>query len=92
MRLIRLTQDYIITTFDCGDDDLNAFLVEDAKGAIEKRVAKTLIIEDEGKIVAYCSLLNDRISRQDVTQQLEEDSRTISFQQAVPQLPMRQNW
>ena len=67
MRLIRLTQDYIITTFDCGDDDLNAFLVEDAKGAIEKRVAKTLIIEDEGKIVAYCSLLNDRISRQDVT-------------------------
>lgn len=67
MRLIRLTQDYIITTFDCGDDDLNAFLVEDAKGAIEKRVAKTLIIEDEGKIVAYCCLLNDRISRQDVT-------------------------
>ena len=67
MRLIRLTQDYIITTFDCGDDDLNAFLVEDAKGAIEKRVAKTLIIEDESRIVAYCSLLNDRISRQDVT-------------------------
>lgn len=67
MRLIRLTKDYNITTFDCGDDDLNAFLVEDAKGAIEKRVAKTLIIEDEGRIVAYCSLLNDRISRQDVT-------------------------
>ena len=67
MRLIRLTKDYNITIFDCGDDDLNAFLVEDAKGAIEKRVAKTLIIEDEGRIVAYCSLLNDRISRQDVT-------------------------
>lgn len=67
MRLIRLTKDYNITTFDCGDDDLNAFLVEDAKGAIEKRVAKTLIIEDESRIVAYCSLLNDRISRQDVT-------------------------
>lgn len=67
MRLIRLTKDYNITTFDCGDDDLNAFLVEDAKGAIEKRVAKTFIIEDESRIVAYCSLLNDRISRQDVT-------------------------
>ena len=67
MRFVRLTQDYEITAFDCGDEDLNAFLVDDAKGAIEKRVAKTLLIEDEGKIVAYCSLLNDRISRQDVT-------------------------
>ena len=67
MRLVRLTQDYNITAFDCGDADLNAFLVEDAKGALVKRVAKTLILEDEGKIVAYCSLLNDRISRQDVT-------------------------
>lgn len=67
MNLIRLTPDYPIANFDCGDDDLNHFLMEDAKPAIGKRIANTLILIDEGKIVAYCSLLNDRISRSDVT-------------------------
>lgn len=27
MILVRLTPDYELTDFDCGDDDLNAFLI-----------------------------------------------------------------
>ncbi len=39
MRLVRLTQEYDLTDFDCGDEDLNCFLIEDAKNFLEKRIA-----------------------------------------------------
>lgn len=67
MRLTRLTPETELTGFDCGDEDLNNFLVEDAKNFLDKRIATSFVLEDEGKIVAYFCLLNDKISRQDVT-------------------------
>ena len=33
MELVPLTPDYPLTAFDCGDDDLNKFLLNDAKPA-----------------------------------------------------------
>ena len=33
MRLVPLTPDYPLTDFDCGDSDLNKFLLDDAKPA-----------------------------------------------------------
>ncbi|MDE6378657.1 MAG: GNAT family N-acetyltransferase [Duncaniella sp.] len=67
MELVRLTSQTAIAGFDCGDEDLNNFLVEDAKGFLDKRIASSYILEDNGNIVAYFCLLNDKISRQDVT-------------------------
>lgn len=67
MKLVRLTPDTVLAGFDCGDEDLNNFLVEDAKGFLDKRIATSYILEDDGNIVAYFCLLNDKISRQDVT-------------------------
>ena len=67
MKLIRLTLDYEFKGFDCGDDDLNEFLFEDAKSFLEKRIANTFILEDDGRIAAYFCLLNDKISRMEVT-------------------------
>lgn len=67
MKLVRLTADSQLTPFDCGDDDLNNFLIEDAKGFLDKRIATTFILEDEGRIAAYFCLLNDKISKQEVT-------------------------
>lgn len=67
MKLVRLTQDTELSEFDCGDDDLNKFLVEDAKAFLDKRIANSFILEDEGRIAAYFCLLNDKISREDVT-------------------------
>ena len=53
MRLIPLTSDYKLTQFDCGDSDLNDFLLNDAKKAYEWRIANTFILEDDGRIVAF---------------------------------------
>ncbi len=65
LQLIRLTDDYPLNSFDCGDEDLNEFLLKDAKAFQKKHIAYTYILEDEGKILAYFCLLNDKISRQD---------------------------
>ena len=67
MRLVPFTTDYELSDFDCGDSDLNDFLFEDAKHFLEKRIANTFILEDEGKIVAYFCLLNDKVSRLEIT-------------------------
>ncbi|MBR5959202.1 MAG: GNAT family N-acetyltransferase [Salinivirgaceae bacterium] len=67
MNVVRLTSDYVLTAFDCGDSDLNEFLLEDAKHFLEKRIANTFILEDNGCIAAYFCLLNDKVSRVEVT-------------------------
>ena len=68
MQLVPLTPDYPLAAFDCGDDDLNRFLLDDAKHAQELRIANTFILEaDDGRIAAYFCLLNDRISRSEIT-------------------------
>ena len=67
MKLVPLTPDYPLVAFDCGDDDLNKFLLDDAKPAQELRIANTFILEaDDGRIAAYFCLLNDKISKAEV--------------------------
>lgn len=50
-------------SFDCGDPDLNDFLITDAKNYLRSMMALTYLLEDENenKTVAYYSLLNDKI-------------------------------
>ena len=62
-----MTPDFPLLGFDCGDNDLNEFLLEDAKRFLEKRIANTFLLEEEGHVAAYFSLLNDKISRLEVT-------------------------
>ncbi|MBE6331158.1 MAG: GNAT family N-acetyltransferase [Bacteroidales bacterium] len=66
MKVVPLTPDYELTAFDCGDEQLNNFLFEDAKPSLELRIANTFILEDDGRIVAYFCLLNDKVSKDEI--------------------------
>ena len=61
-RIVRLTQDYAIKPFDCGNADLNDFLLNDAKHYASHLLAVTYLLEDETELLAYFSVSNDRIS------------------------------
>lgn len=63
MQLTRLEADAEIAAFDCGDEDLNGFLLNDAKAFMQKKIANTFLLSDGEKVVAYFSLLTDKISK-----------------------------
>ncbi len=71
VKLKRLNPNDSIKPFDCGDTDLNGFLLEDdslvsnARHHAKELLAVTYLIEDEEKeqTIAYFSLLNDKIER-----------------------------
>ncbi|WP_288325792.1 MULTISPECIES: hypothetical protein [Bacteroidaceae] len=63
MRLIKIEDTNEIKPFNCGDDDLNGFLLEDARYYQEQLIANTFIMEDEETTIAFFSLLNDKISQ-----------------------------
>ena len=62
MQFIRLTDNYQFKTFDCGNSDLNEFLLSDAKKYAKRLLSVTYLIEDENEIIAFFSVSNDRIS------------------------------
>ena len=66
MDLLELTPDYEVTEFDCGDEQLNKFLFEDAKPSLALRVANTFILVDDGRVAAYFCLLNDKVSKDEI--------------------------
>ncbi len=61
-KLIRLSLNSQIKPFDCGDSDLNEFLINDSKKFILNLLAVTYVIEDNDNTIAFFSLLNDKIS------------------------------
>lgn len=65
MRIVKLTSDYTFGPFDCGNADLNDFLLYDAKLYLEKKLSVTYILEDEKAIVGYFSLSNDKLTVND---------------------------
>jgi len=62
---IRLTKGYNIKPFNCDDDDLNGFLFEDAKPALNELLAVTYLFENNDRTVAFYCLSNDKISADD---------------------------
>lgn len=59
---IRLSESHTILPFDCGNQDLNNFLFEDAKSYLKDLMHVTYLLEFENKTLGYYSLLNDKIS------------------------------
>ncbi len=66
MKISRLTNDQTLLPFDCGDAELNTFLMQEAKFFSNQRIANTYVVTDDKETVAFFCLLNDKIDRQDV--------------------------
>ncbi|MBF0320552.1 MAG: GNAT family N-acetyltransferase [Nitrospirae bacterium] len=64
-QLIRLSADYSIKPFDCGNADLNEFLFQDAVEHAKELLAMTYLLEGKNCTKAYFSVLNDSVRRLD---------------------------
>lgn len=62
-----------IDTFDCGDEDLNDFILHESPYYIEALLAVSYVLEHKasGKVAAFFSLSNDRISLTDFESKTE---------------------
>ncbi len=61
-------------SFDCGDEDLNDFILNNAQAFRRARLAVTNVLferEGSGRVVAYCSLAYDRVSITDFESKTE---------------------
>ena len=69
----RLSKDDHILSFDCGDDDLNDFILNESAHYCESRLAVTYAIDVKGSnnFVGFFSLANDRVSITDFENKTE---------------------
>ena len=67
-RPVPLGPDHDCSTFDCGNDALNRWLVERAKGNQLSRASRTFVVTTtENRVVGYYSLSNFAIARREAT-------------------------
>ena len=63
LKIRRLEDSDRISNFDCGDEDLNDFIINESFLYKSELLAVSYVIEDQcNKILAYFSLANDKIS------------------------------
>ena len=67
LQLRRLGENDKVIAFDCGDEDLNDFILTDALLYYRVRLATSYVLEDAvtGDVIGYFSLAHDRISLTD---------------------------
>jgi len=63
IEIVRLEEDTSISSFDCGDIDLNDFLHNDSKSYLKSMLAVTYLVKIEEEIAAYFCLSNDGLTR-----------------------------
>jgi len=74
IKIVRLEEDTLISSFDCGDIDLNGFLQNDAKNYLKSMLAVTYLIMVENEIAAYFCLSYDGLTRTNI---LTEEEKTL---------------
>ena len=63
IKIVRLEEDTPISSFDCGDIDLNDFLHNDSKNYLKSMLAVTYLVKVENEIAAYFCLSYDGLTR-----------------------------
>jgi len=72
IKVVRLEENTPISSFDCGDNDLNDFLQNDAKNYLKSMLAVTYLIKVENEIAAYFCLSNDGLTRTTILSEEEK--------------------
>ena len=69
----KLSETETVKSFDCGDDDLNDFILNEASLYRKAKLAVTYVVIDVSKneVVAYFSLANDKVSVAEFTNRTE---------------------
>ena len=73
LSFIRLKPSYSVENFSCGDDDLDDFILHRAL-TFQKHllsVSYAYVDGDSGKVLAYCSLANDKVAITDFKDKAE---------------------
>ena len=70
LNIVKLEENEIVTSFDCGDDDLNDFILCESPLYRKEKLSVTYVLEDNAdlnhnNVIAFFSLANDRISISD---------------------------
>lgn len=78
-RLVKLSgKNDIPAEFDCGDQDLNEFLLEDAWPYHEQLLGKTYLVYHKDDLAGFFTVSNDKISYGDLTEKHpEEEEKSI---------------
>ena len=77
-----LSEQVDLHSFNCGDEDLNDFLINNAYQSMIHRMSLTYILKENEQVVAYFSLLFDKISKEDTrntTSFIEFKSKNYHF-------------
>ncbi len=84
VQLVRLEESSERKSFDCGDSDLNEFFFEDSKGHSAQLLAVTYAYEVDGETVAFFSVLNDSIRKQELTR--------VDYKKLTEGIPHKKNY
>lgn len=73
LKIRKLQSDEVVKSFDCGDKDLNEFIIDEASFYRKTLLAVTYVLEstEEEETLAYFSLANDRVSLSDFENKTE---------------------
>jgi len=89
--IIRLEEDTVLSSFDCGDMDLNEFLLNDAKNYLKAMLAVTYLVKIKNETVAYFCLSYDSLTRNAI---LTDEDKTLwnKVGRQIPNSKRRRNY
>ena len=86
---VRLTHSTTLKNFDCGNADLNEFLMKDSVNYSRHLLSVTYLFENPDEIVAFYSVSNDKIIREEINSRSMWDrlTKSIPWEKRHKQLP-----
>lgn len=61
MEMEQVLDEYNLVEFECGDDELNDFIINDALDYHRNLLSESYLLKDEGRVIAYVTILNDSL-------------------------------